>query len=182
MAWLSQQDVQDYGSDLVNFSQRAAMEAVAPHLQDLAQQNIELQRRLAAEARHRLDQQVERAIPNYRTLDQHPDWHRWLLGIDELSGRIRQNLLDEAKASGDAARCIAFFRSFFTRGHSQPASGGGASLPSGKIYTRGEIAKIYEQHRRGAYRGREAAWAAQERDIIAASKEGRVAMTPYVTK
>ena len=38
---------------------------VAPHLQKLEQQNVQL-RRLAKEARHRLDQQVAAAVPNYQ--------------------------------------------------------------------------------------------------------------------
>jgi hypothetical protein len=78
--------------------------AVAPHLQSLEQQNAELQRRLAREARHRLDAAVERAIPNYRELDRDSLWHRWLLGIDALSGQVRQQLLNAAIRDSDAAR------------------------------------------------------------------------------
>ena len=55
-----------------DFAQRAALHAVAPHLQASEQQNLELQNRLAREARHRLDRQVERAVPNYREIDQDP--------------------------------------------------------------------------------------------------------------
>jgi hypothetical protein len=33
---------------------------------------------------------------------------------------------------------------------------------------------LYEQHRKGAYSGRETEWARQERDIIAAGREGRI--------
>ena len=82
-------------------------------------------------------------MPNYREIDQHPYWHRWLLEIDSLSGRVRQTLLDEAKASGDAARCIAFFKSFFTRAQPQSGPIGGASSPSGRIYTRADIQRLY---------------------------------------
>ena len=35
MAWLTQQDVQDYGTDLIDVVQRGALNAVAPHLQNL---------------------------------------------------------------------------------------------------------------------------------------------------
>jgi hypothetical protein len=49
--YLTQDDVQNYGGDLLDVSQRATMHAVTPHLQALAQQNAELQRRLAIEAR-----------------------------------------------------------------------------------------------------------------------------------
>ena len=63
------------------------------------QQNLELQNRLAREARARLDAVVERAVPNYREIDQDPRWHNWLRSVDPLSGRVRQTLLDEAIAS-----------------------------------------------------------------------------------
>ena len=64
--YLTERDVQDYGSDLVNFAQRAAVHALSPHLQQIEQDNAALRQRLAVEARHRLDQQVEAAIPNWR--------------------------------------------------------------------------------------------------------------------
>jgi hypothetical protein len=41
------------------------------------------------------------------------------------------------------------------------------------IYTRAQIADLYERHRR-AYVNREAEWARQEADIIAAGREGRI--------
>ena len=55
-----------------DFAQRAALHAVAPHLQASEQQNLELQNRLACEARARLDAAVERAGLNYREIDQDP--------------------------------------------------------------------------------------------------------------
>jgi hypothetical protein len=92
MAWLTETDVQNYGSELIDVTQRAALHAVAPHLQAIEQQNAELRQRLAKESRHRLDQAVEAAIPSYREIDRDPHWHRWLLGTDALSGEIRQRL------------------------------------------------------------------------------------------
>jgi CHAD domain-containing protein len=75
------------------------LHAVAPHLQASEQQNLELQNRLACEARARLDAAVECPVPNYREIDQDPRWHNWLRSVDPLSGRVRQTLLDEASAS-----------------------------------------------------------------------------------
>jgi hypothetical protein len=181
--FLTEQDVRDYGTDLVDFAQRAAWHSVAPHLQNLEAQNHALQRRLAQEARHRLDSQVEAAIPNYRELDQHPDWHTWLLGVDSLSGRQRQQLLDEAKSSGDAARCIHFFRSFFSRPQSAAGSGASAASPAYRrarssnepIYTRPQIQALYAAHRKGMFAGKESEWARIEAQIIAVGREGRIA-------
>jgi hypothetical protein len=160
---------------------------MAPHLQNLKQQSAKLQRQLAKEARHRLDQQVEAAVPDFREVDRNPRWHRWLLGIDEYTGRVRQLLLNDAVASGSVARVKAFFEGFrrAERAGGTPATAVNSrrSAPSAKpVYTRERIGELYEQHRKGAYAGREAEWARQEADIFAAQREGRVQGTPYLTK
>jgi hypothetical protein len=205
--YLTEQDVQNYGGELIDVTQRAALQAVAPELQEIRQQNIELQRRLADEARHRMDQQLEMAVPDYREIDRDPRWHRWLLGIDVLSGRVRQQLLNEAKHSALAPRVISFFESFKNEaiatghrepaphspqaapprepainlaslaapGRARPATGGDASLPPERpTYTRAQIAKLYSDHRRNAYVGREAEWARLEADFFTAQREGRI--------
>ena len=185
VAWLTQNDVDNYGSELVDFAQRAAAHALAPTVQNLEHQNAELRQRLAQEARHRLDSQVAAAVPEYQTIDRNPAWHRWLLQYDPLTGLVRQRLLDDAIASGSAARVIAFFRGFQREGRgsdaqvSRPAR---AAVPSGKpIYTPDRIKQLYEQRRKGAYTGREAEWNRIEADIFAAQKEGRV-QGVYLTK
>jgi hypothetical protein len=45
-----------------------AMHKIAPHLQNLAQQNDALQRQLSKKQRHSLDQQVEQLVPEFRKL------------------------------------------------------------------------------------------------------------------
>jgi len=205
-SYLTEQDVQNYGTDLVDFTRRAAADALAPTLQQIEQQNADLQRRLAQEARRNLDQRVELAVPNFREVDRDPRWHRWLLGVDVLSGRVRQTFLNEAIAAADAPRVISFFRGFLQEeqatghlepaphsqqaapprepavnlsslaapGRARPASGGDASLPPDKpIYSRAQVKQLYEQHRKGAYIGREAEWARLEADMFVAQREGR---------
>jgi hypothetical protein len=182
--YLTRTDLENYGSDLLDVTQRAALHAVAPHLQNLEQQNAELQRRLAKEARHRLDSQIERALPNYREIDRDPHWHRWLLGYDTYTGLVRQQLLNNAIASGDANRVVAFFRGFQQEaGATQPPSAApGRARSSGRpVYTREQIGQLYEAHRKGAYVGREQEWARIEADIFRAQREGRVEGV-YLTK
>jgi hypothetical protein len=150
-------------------------------------QNVKLRQRLAKEARHRLDQQVEAAAPDFREIDRNPRWHRWLLGIDEYTVRVRQLLLDDAVASGSVARVKAFFEGFRQAeragGTQAQAVGSRQARSSGKpIYTREQIGQLYEQHRKGAYAGREAEWNRIENDIFAAQREGRIQETPYLTK
>ena len=110
--YITDQDVQNYGSELINLTQRAAAQVVAPQLQRIEEDNARLRDQLAREARRGLDQQVELAVPNYREIDRNPRWHDWLLGIDVFSGRVRQQLLNEAIAAAQAPRVISFFRGF----------------------------------------------------------------------
>jgi hypothetical protein len=181
--YLTQADVENYGSDLIDVAQRAAMHTVAPHLQGLQQQNNLLQRQLAKEQRHRMDQAVEAAIPNFREIARNPRWHRWLLGIDLLTGRVRQTLLDNAIAEGSAHRAIAFFRQFLQEdGGTQQASSASSNQQrlGRQIYDRALIGRLYEARRRGQFN--DVDWNRIEQDIFDAQKSGRVQDVPYITK
>jgi hypothetical protein len=153
-SYITEQDVQNYGTELIDLTQRAAVQALTPHLQNLSQQNAELQQRLAQEARRDLDQRVAQAVPDYQQIDRDPRWHQWLLTPDPLSGKLRQELLNDAIASSDLNRVVSFFRGF------QQEAGAGTDQaaqqprsrrmpmwgPDRRIYSRAEIAKLYRQH------------------------------------
>jgi hypothetical protein len=101
-----------------------------------------------------------------------------------LSGRVRQQLLNEATASGQADRVLAFFRSYQQEAggtHAAPTAPGRArSAPSGKqTYTRDMIGQLYERHRKGEFT--EAAWSRIEQDIFQAQHENRI-QGVYLTK
>lgn len=203
--FLTPEDEQNYGRDLLDVAQRAALQTVAPKIHEIEQANKDLQGQLARERRRALDQAVELAVPDFRDIDRHPRWHRWLLGIDVYTGRVRQTLLNEAISAASAPRVISFFNGFKSEeaatGHIEPAAsrqasaprepviplatlatpgrarsatGGDASLPGDKpTYTRALVKQLYEQHRKGAYVGREAEWARLEADMFVAQREGR---------
>jgi len=103
---------------------------------------------------------------------------------DPLSGQIRQAVLNDAVAAGSVSRVAAFFRGFQQEhGGTHAASAASGRTRSEKpVYTREQIARLYELHRKGAFAGREAEWARREADIIAAGREGRVLGPPYLMK
>jgi len=187
--YLTQQDEREYGRDLIDFSMRAATQAVAPHLQELERRNAALEQQLAREQRHTLDSQVTATIPNWPEINRDPRWHQWLMGVDSLNGRSRQQLLNDAIASGSAERCAAFFQSFMraqggsraapAHGSPKPAPGGSADKP---VYTPQQIKQIYEMKRKGAWNGKEAEFARLEQDIFEAQKERRMLAPVYLTK
>jgi hypothetical protein len=186
--YLTEQDVQNYGSDLIDFSTRAAAHALSPHLAALEQQQQQLRQQVAREQRARLDVAVEAAVPNFREIDRDPEWHRYLLGVDTLSGRVRQVLLNDAIAAGDAARVIQFFRQYQNSGetagqtHGQTRRQTRAGAPSGnaQVYTNAMIADLYSRHRKGELTGPQ--WDAIEADIFRAQAEGRMATKPFLSK
>jgi hypothetical protein len=110
--FLTPEDEQNYGRDLLDVAQRAAMQTVAPKIHEIELQNKDLQNQLARERRRALDQAVELSVPDFRDIDRNPRWHRWLLGIDVYTGNVRQRLLDDAIAAASAPRVISFFNGF----------------------------------------------------------------------
>jgi hypothetical protein len=62
--YLNQNDYDNYGGELLDVTQRAALQAVSPYIQNLQQQNADLRYQQAREQRRRLDAQVAAAVPN----------------------------------------------------------------------------------------------------------------------
>jgi hypothetical protein len=182
--YLTQADVHNYGPELVDFAQRAAVHATAPQLAQLGAQSQELMQRLMRESRARLDREVAAAVPNYQEIDNDPRWHQWLRQVDPYNGRIRQELLNDAIAAGSATRVVAFFRGFLREHGSQTTPvfdwGPGQVLerrrprPQGTVYTRDQVKHFYELHRKGKFIGREDEWNRLEWEIIRAGREGRI--------
>jgi hypothetical protein len=170
---ITQADVENYGSELVDFSRRAALETLGPEVRQLQQQNAYLQAQLRQETRRGLEQQLDQRVPGWgRTYDD-PAWREWLDAPDDYSGRSRRELINRAAEAGDATRVAAFFQ-HPSAGHHTPAVRQSRASATGNkpVYTREQIKQLYAQRARGAIS--DANWARQEADIIAAGREGRV--------
>jgi len=174
--YLTQNDVANFGHEVIDFAQRSAMQAVAPHLEELGRQNAELRHHLARTAKHTIDQALDSAVPNWRQVNEHPLWLQWLKELDPYSRVMRQRLLDEAVERGDATRVIAFFRGFlgeaaWRQGAANQQSARQAA--TGKpIYTRPQITEMARRRQKGLID--DAAWRRWEYELCRASKEGRV--------
>jgi hypothetical protein len=109
-----------------------------------------------------------------------------------MSGRVRQNLLNEAIDRGDTRRVISFFRKFeaepassfqsgsFTPGRAPERTPSRARSSGRQIYDNASIARLYEQRRKGLIGDDK--WPAIEADLFLAQREGRVIATPFFTK
>src|SRR5215831_16336157 len=174
-AWLTEKDLQDYGPDVLDLAQRAALHATAPELQRINDQNESLRRQLAQEQRRGLYQSLDTQVPNWREIDNSPEWRQWLAQPYELSGHTRQQWLNDAMAKGDAHRVASFFRGFLQGAGQSPQRQQpqqAPSAPTGKrTYTRADITRYSELYRKG--RISESDYAKLSADIHAAIGENR---------
>lgn len=122
--YLTEKDVQEYGPDVLDLAQRAALHAVTPNLSRLEDENAKLRRQLAEDRKRGLYQTLDAQIPDWRQIDNNPRWRQWLHLPDLYSGRIRQQLLNDAIQAADATRVSSFFRGFLAEeaatGHLEP--------------------------------------------------------------
>jgi hypothetical protein len=175
---LTAQDFEDYGPQFLDLTRRAAIDAVGPELQQLRAQNAHL-RQMAQRAQNAtIEQTLDREVPDWRACYQNPAFSAWLAQRDDFSGGVRSALMRHAVDVGDAGRVVAFYKGFLAEGRHVPAGQQRAyqSRPAatgGNIYTRQQIADLYERRRKGLIDA--ATWAKWEPAIIKAANEGRIA-------
>lgn len=188
------EDVELFGQDLVDFTQRATAPGIDRRVAPLENQVARLQAELSQE-------RVQRALDGdpvlgdkWRKLNNDPAFLAWLAETDELSGRPRLELLRRAYSLGDATRVAHFFRAFITRQiptrtrtqHREPfeQTGRRPTLKAANLgdrrrtWTRPEIAAFYSDCRRGIYDQREPERLRIEAEILEAGRQGRVTGAP----
>jgi len=201
-----QEDVEAYGQDLIEASQRWADAKYAPILQDYERRLLAVEsgnQQLASYTTQRgVDAALSNAVPDWETINVDPRFVQWLAQPDLFSGQTRKVLIDNAYNSGDAARTIAFFRAYKNEqtvvdqqpgtrtfqtdtaerlpladlavpGRGRSVSSPAPGAPESRIWTAAEVNAFYRDKQRGRWNGREADADRLERDIIAASSEGR---------
>jgi len=124
--------------------------------------------------RRKLDQALDRAIPEWREFDRDPWWRAWLACTHTFSETSRGWHLDAAAARGDVEGVIQFFRDFLTEraaaGRTPPPA---REAPTGKqIYTRANIVAAARDFQRG--RISETDYQRLFADIVRAGREGRI--------
>jgi len=153
-----------------------ARHALAPQLQQLYDENLQLWDQLNSAAKTAIDQYLDANVPNWRQINADERFHNWLLQPEPYSGIIRDRLLKDAAHAANAPRVASFFKGFLAAAGQAPAahaSQRNSRAPSGKpIYTRGQITQMASMRRRGQIGDTE--WARWEHELVAAGREGRI--------
>lgn len=187
---------EQFGDELLNVVARVAS-AQAPAAQapqvDLTPINERMQRleRQSAEsAEDAFFRKLGDQIPHWEAQNTNAGFLEWLAKVDDLTGRVRQDLFNEAYDALDVSRISAFFRAY---PYQSPVARSDATQPTleqqvapdvnrsappppagKKVYSRGEIGQFYADVRRGLYQGKLDDMQRIEQDIFAAQQEGRV--------
>jgi hypothetical protein len=207
---VTDKDVEEYGEslDVMRKVSREELGSVAQRIAQIEQALRQMQTSVVPQVQavaHRQQMTAEQqfwadlsgAVPNFRQVNDHPDFQSWLLQADPLTGITRQTYLDDAQRSLDAGRVANFFRAWLestgqaavaqstvpaasselekqvSPGRSR-STGTPAASKQGKVYTPQDIQKFFNDVRQGKYKGREQDRDRIERDIFAAQRENRI--------
>ena len=116
---LKQQEIDDYGEELIGVIHRGAQEAFNPEIAALKEEISQLKSQLGGVSQTLHSSQrdtvldiLTREVPDWKTLNEDELFLSWLDQVETFSGEPRQALLDRAFKSGDAARVVAFFKGY----------------------------------------------------------------------
>lgn len=177
----------EYGAEFVDIAQEIAEAVVRDYMrqkvQPLESQINETRREVSEVGRAVSDREffteLRDRVPDWDQVDRDEAWLAWLAEYEPLTGKTRQNALDEAYKERDHVRVAALFNAF--KGGRQPASrkpeiesqiapgkrGGGAEPTPKPRYTLDDWTRLQEDARKGLYVGREEEFRKKERDIHA---------------
>ena len=188
-----------FGKDLIDLTRKVAAaeaEARARELEarlEKTQASVQTVAKTAEQsAQERFLQAVDTSVPDWREVDQRPDWLEWLGQHDPLLGSVRQAVLDQATKARDASRVAALFNAFKAT-LPAPAPAAAAQGPDTvqqqvaprsqqatpaqpsaqkRLYTEADLQALYSANRRGEFKREE--WAQISAEIDLAVAEGRV--------
>jgi len=120
-AQLTDEEVNEYGEDLLRVVGKKARAEVEPLLRARDEEISRLKRQLEGvngfvqtDSREKLFRQLDEKLPEWRDLNTNQDFLQWLSLPDPYSGGIRHDMLKAAYAQGNANRVLAFFNGFLS--------------------------------------------------------------------
>jgi hypothetical protein len=200
---VTDEDVETFGSDLVDLIDRKAREVAATmvtsEVADLKAENATLREqvggvseRQTSNDRRAFYTDLGRLVPDYAEVNLDEGFIGWLSEVDPLSGFTRQDYLNNAFASFDVERTAALFDTYkqltappevppsnqVLQRHVAPGTSKASTrtppAAATKIWTSAEIDQFYRSVAKGKFQGSEAEQVRIEAEIDAAVAEGRI--------
>ena len=111
-AYITPEDINQFGEPLIDLTKRAALEVVTPTITALQRENERLTREVSQQQRQNIYERLDDGLPTWREINDNPRWRSWLRLRDFNSAPIRQEQLNRAMQAADAPRVLNFFERF----------------------------------------------------------------------
>ncbi len=113
---ITDEDRSAYGEELIDLARRSAQDALGPEIAALRNQNDLLKRQVTSSGQKDITATLARDIPNWVSINRSPEFKHWLRLPNIYTGRVRQQMLNEAYQAADAPKVLQFFRDFLREG------------------------------------------------------------------
>jgi len=113
-AYVTPEDVKNFGPDLIDLAKRAGLEAVAPQLTALERENQQLRQQVTQTRTQDIYEKLDLGLSTWREINTNPRWLQWLRLRDFNSAPLRQEQLNRAMQAADAPRVLDFFNRFLS--------------------------------------------------------------------
>jgi hypothetical protein len=111
---ITEDDVANYGTELIDLARRAAMETVGPEIENLRAENARLTSKVASTSKRELFATLDAKMPTWRQVNTNPQFVNWLRLRNIYTGQIRQEMLNNAVNGAQAPVVLQMFRDFLT--------------------------------------------------------------------
>lgn len=171
---LTEQDVDVYGQDMVDMVQRTARQVAGTSNVETARLRSEIEQLKAqmnatkqasdASAEREFTRVFDEAIPNWRELNEDPEFLEWLKTPIPGYGVPRQIALNGAVAQMDAHQAVEIFKEFIQEKQAKRGNGLSRQIqpdyarrsvqPAGTVpqtWTQAKVSEFYERARRGEF-------------------------------
>lgn len=125
---ITDEDRRDYGDELIDLQRRVALSAVTPEIERLREENQRLTQRVQNTGKRELFATLDGAVPNWRAINNSPQFKAWLRLPNVYTSQIRKTMLDNAVAGAEAPKVVALFRDFLSE-----AAATGQTAPSAQV-------------------------------------------------
>lgn len=116
-------DVTQYGSELIDLMRRVASEAAGAHMghvQNVVAQEVSAVRADVANVQHTqatltrksYEDGLTNAVPDWQAINATPEWLNWLKEFDPILGTTRQAAVSQAYDAYDVPRTVAFLKQY----------------------------------------------------------------------
>lgn len=119
--FLTNEDVETYGSEMLDVTKRAAQEAVTPYIRQLQEELQALRGQVGTvyngvqqRTRSEMYEVLNREVPNWREVQQTPEFLEWVDSPDAYSNRPRRALMQEALDNMDGGWVSRILKGFLS--------------------------------------------------------------------